>query len=164
MSGNNPKVTIPDHFIMTCSRLLPIIFEVPRGISRFYLELDNLLVISSGSKNPEQSSSSSLKYLNIPVLNPMFALFQYFSFLVSKKIKKLSIAKIFLTRKNFLQSISGTFFSKYSDFGWALFSTASKFITWIPILIYRSGWKSCRRVEVSTSRKIHYRMIPNDPF
>ena len=88
MSGNYPKVTIPDHFIMTCSRLLPIISEVPRGISRFYLELDNLLVISSGSKNPEQSSSSSLKYLNIPVLNPMFALFQYFSFLVSKKFQK----------------------------------------------------------------------------
>ena len=162
MSGNYPKVTIPDHFIMTCSRLLPIIFEVPRGISRFYLELDNLLVISSGSKNPEQSSSSSLKYLNIPVLNPMFALFQYFSFLVSKK--NFQLQKYFWPAKIFCNLYLVLFFSKYSDFGWALFSTASKFITWIPILIYRSGWKSCRRVEVSTSRKIHYRMIPNDPF
>ena len=111
MSGNYPKVTIPDHFIKTCCRLLQIISEVPRGISRFYLELDNLLVISSGSKNPEQSSSSSLKYLNIPVLNPMFALFQFFFSGFKKKstFQKVFVAKIFLTRKKFLQSISGTF-------------------------------------------------------
>ena len=129
------------------------------GWTQAFSKICNLLVISSGSKNPEQSSSSSLKYLNIPVLNPMFALFLCFFAGFKKSFQKLLIAKIFLSRKKFLQSISGILFSKYSDFGWALFSTACKFITWIPILIYRSGWKSCRRVEVSTSRKIHYRMI-----
>ena len=68
-----------------------------------YSKVCNLLVISSGSKNPEQSSSSSLKYLNIPVLNPMFALFQFF-FSGFKKInvsKSFSCKNIFDPQKNF---------------------------------------------------------------